>query len=195
MTGHARLPAGHAGRRHLVDRPVAVTRGEVNGPHCVDQDAGFEAESGSIERRRLHAVIGGEAADDDPADVAPAEEAFELGRCRLAGDRVAHREPGVAVLAVGALADPRPIDDESRMELRAPRAGDTVDRPDAAVAGEVGRRFGVPVLGVDNERATGRRRRDLGVDRRQDRDRAGHAEAAGRVGEVVLDVDDDQAAA
>src|SRR5439155_15902393 len=105
-----------------------------NGPHRVNQDARLEAEAGRVERRRLNAVVGREAADGDPGDVAVMQEALEFGRCRLAGHRIAHREPGVAVLAVGALADPRTVDDESRVELRAPRPGDAVDRPDAAVA-------------------------------------------------------------
>src|SRR5580765_6023118 len=133
MSGRARLPAGHAGGGHLVDGPVAVAGGKVDGPHGVDQDAGLEAEPGRVEGRRLHAVVGGQAAHGDASDVALAEEALELGRRRLARDRVAHREPGVAVFAVGALADPRSIDDESRMELGAPGAGYAVDRPDASV--------------------------------------------------------------
>src|SRR5688572_32111602 len=50
-------------------------------------------------------------------------------------------EAGVAVLAVDALADARRVkrDLEQRVQLRAPRAADAVDRPHAAVPGEVRR--------------------------------------------------------
>ena len=81
------------------------------------------------------------------------------------------------------------------MELRAPRVGDAVDRPDAAVLREMGRRRRVPVLGRHDDRAVVAGHRDLAVDRRDDGVAAGHAQAAGRIGEIVLDVDDDEGGA
>ena len=79
-----------------------------------------------------------------------------------------------------------------RVELRAPRVGDAMDRPEAAVLREMRGRLGVPVLGEDDEAAGDGRHRDLAVDRRDDRVAAGDGQAARRIGEVVLDVDDDQ---
>ena len=120
----------------LVEGPVAVARLEVDGGDGVGRDGRPEAEPERVERGRLDAVVGRQADDDDRLDAAVAEDVLELGRDRLAGDRVAHREAGVAVLAVGALADARRVvgQRERRVELRAPRAADAVDRPDAAVA-------------------------------------------------------------
>ena len=147
-----------------------------------------------VERRRLDAVVGGEAHQDDPLDALGAEEALELGRGGLAVDRVAHREGRVAVLALGALADPERVigDDQVRMELRAPRVGDAVDRPDAAVLREMWRRRRVPILGRHDDRAVVARRLDLAIDPRDEGRSVGHAQAAGRIGEIVLDIDHDE---
>ena len=78
------------------------------------------------------------------------------------------------------------------MELGPPRLVHAVDRPGPAVLGEVRRDRRVPVLRVDDQRVGSPRGADLGLDRRQDRRRAGHGEAACRIGEVVLDVDHDE---
>ena len=67
-----------------------------------------------------------------------------------------------------------------------------MDRPDAAVLREVGRVLGMPVLGQDDVGAGGSRLRDLAVDGRDDLLAGGHVQAARGVGEVVLDVDDDE---
>ena len=127
-------------RAHLVERAVAVARLEVDGRDRVGQDVGLEAEPGGVERRRLDAVVGRQADDDDAGDGGGAQERLELGGDRLPADRVAHREARIAVLAVGALADPRRVVGECqvRVELRAPRARHAMDRPDAAVLGEMG---------------------------------------------------------
>ena len=94
-----------------------------------------------VDGGRLDAVVGGEPGDDDGVDAGVAQEALELGRDGLAGHGVAHREARVAVLAVDALADPRRVIGECQIgvELRAPRVRDAVDRPDAAVLGEMRR--------------------------------------------------------
>ena len=75
------------------------------------------------------------------------------------------------------------------MEFRAPRLRDAVDGPDAAVLGEVRSVGGVPVLRVGHGRPRNQRAFDLGVHERDDLVAAAHAEAAGRVGEVVLEID------
>ena len=75
------------------------------------------------------------------------------------------------------------------MKLRTPGPRYTVDRPDAAILGKVGRRLGVPVLGVDDQRVTSEGLPDVGVHSRQDVAGPGHREAARGVGKVVLDVD------
>ena len=67
-----------------------------------------------------------------------------------------------------------------------------MDRPDAAVLGEVRSVGRVPVLGVGDRRAGGEGPLDLGVDDRHDLVAASDRQAAGRIGEVVLDVHDDQ---
>ena len=50
----------------------------------------------------------------------------------------------------------------------------------------------MPVLGVDDDRAGPLRRLDRVVDPRDDLERAGDRQATRRIGEVVLDVDDDE---
>src|SRR5205823_252072 len=71
----------------------------------------------------------------------------------------------VAVLAPGALAEDHGVagDVEVRVKLGAPRAGDAVHRPHAAVLGEVRRGLRVPVLGVHDQGADRAGRGDLGV--------------------------------
>ena len=160
-----------AGQRARVDRsstPAAwhssSARSAVAALHVhrgdrVGQDGGHEAEQPGVERGRLHAVVGRQARDDDVVDRARPEDPGELGRDGLARARVAHRERGVAVLAVGALVDDPRVRRhvEVRVEGRAPRVLDAVVGPDPAVLREVRRVLGMPVLGEHDERA-GRRR-------------------------------------
>ena len=207
----AQQPADHAAARshritvrhsvdarlaHLVDRPLAVAGLEVDRGDRVGQDRGLEAEADRVEGRRLDAVVGGEADDHDALDAsarAGAPRARSGSVSPLTGSRIV--KPGVAVLAVDALADPGRIvgHDQARVQLGAPRARDAVDRPDPAVLREMRRRLGVPVL---RERRRSRRcSRAISISRliaRDDRVAAGHAQAAGRVREVVLDVDHEQ---
>src|SRR5262249_49128962 len=81
---------------------------------------------------------------------------------------------------------------EVRMERRPPRALDAMDGPDPPVLLEMRRRRWMPVLRVHDVPARLSRPTDLLVDYRDDLLPAPHREAAGRVGEVVLDVGDDQ---
>ena len=67
------------------------------------------AEPRGIQGGRLDAVVGGEADDHDSLDAPMAEQAVQIGRDRLAGGRIAHREAGIAIFSVGALADTRGV--------------------------------------------------------------------------------------
>jgi hypothetical protein len=78
------------------------------------------------------------------------------------------------------------------VQLRAPGALHAVDRPHAAVLGEVRRVRRVPVLRVHDERPGGPCGPDLVVDRGDHALAPRHVQAALRVREVVLDVDDDE---
>ena len=114
-----------------------------------------EAEPRGVERGRLDAVVGREAAARRRCRRRRRAAGLELGRDGLAGDRVAHREAGVAVLAVGALADPRRASGSARSGCSsAPHVSATQWTgqmpPSLAKCGR-GRR--VPVLGGDDERA------------------------------------------
>src|SRR5687767_6566367 len=185
-----RLPGHDARRSHLLDRPVAVPGGDLDRPNGVEEEIRLVAQPGRVEPGRLDAVVGGKAAHDDPLDTAVAEQLVELGGHGVAARRVTHREARVAVLPVHPLADSGALDAEVRMQLGAPCAADAVNGPDPAVLGEVRRRLGVPVLGVHHERLAGGRGPDLAVDDRHDGLALRDRQAARRIGEVVLEVDD-----
>jgi hypothetical protein len=78
------------------------------------------------------------------------------------------------------------------MQLRAPGALHAMDRPDATVLLEMGRRFRVPVLRVEDPCAGHFGGVDLRVDKRHYLFAALDVKVALRIGEVVLDVDDEQ---
>ena len=90
-----------ARRRRARGRPAAMASART---------VGLEAEPTRIERGRLDAVVGREADHDDPCST-PASRRRPRARSAIVSpvDRVAHREAGVAVLAVGALADARRV--------------------------------------------------------------------------------------
>src|SRR5688500_5313969 len=67
-----------------------------------------------------------------------------------------------------------------------------MNRPDAAVLREVGGRLRMPILCRHDERASIARVAHLAVDDLHDPLTTGHSEAARRIGEVVLEVDDDE---
>ena len=67
-----------------------------------------------------------------------------------------------------------------------------MDRPDAAVFLEMRGRLGMPVLGVEDGRAGRAGAVDLAIDERHDLLAALDVEAALGVGEIVLNVDDQQ---
>ncbi len=110
------------------------------------------------------------------------------------GHRVPDREAGVAVLAVAALADNAvPLEHlETGHQLCPPRAGDAVHGPRPAVGVEVRRAGRVPVLGEHDQRPGGAGGLDLGAQQPRQVLTAGDVQAPGRVGEVVLQVDDHQ---
>ena len=128
---------------HLVDGLVPVGRLEVDGGDRVRQDRRLEPEPLRIEGGRIDAVVRREPDDDDSLDRRrrAAARSSSVGVVSpVTGSRVV--KPGVAVLAVDALADPRRIVGECqvRVEGRAPGVGDAVDRPDPAVLREMRRR-------------------------------------------------------
>ena len=152
------------------------------------------AEADRVEGGRVHAVVGREPADDDPLDPASPEQPVELGRGRLAGHRVAHREPGVAVLAVRALPDPRRVlgDLQRRDGARRPSV------PATQWTGQIPPSFakcgvdlGMPVLGVDDGRAGAARPSAISSLIRGMISSAPATDSEPRrIGEVVLHVDD-----
>ena len=126
----------HAGVAHRVERALAVAGLEVDRGDDVAQDGRLEAEPQRVERGGVDAVVRREAAHDDRARRRRSRRmpSSSVGFVSpVTGSRIV--KPGVAVLAVGALADPRRVVGrrQAGMELRAPRVGDAVDRPDAAV--------------------------------------------------------------
>src|SRR5690606_5279640 len=120
--GRARLGDGGEGA-------LAVAGLEVDRPDAVEHDLGLVAEADGVERRLLHAVVGGQPDDDHPLDALLLEQLVEAGRAGLAGRQVGHRERRVPVLATGALVDHVVDGVEVLVELRTPGAADAVDRP------------------------------------------------------------------
>ena len=76
------------------------------------------------------------------------------------------------------------------MQLGAPGIDDAVDRPNAAILGEVRSMGGMPVLCVGDRGPGIEGSLDLGVHQRHDVRGALHRQASGRVGKVVLQVND-----
>src|SRR5690606_7466609 len=81
---------------------------------------------------------------------------------------------------------------EVRVKLGPGAPGDTVNRPDPAVLGEVGSGLGMPILGVDDGRSGSDGRPDLLIQIADGVLAIVDVEASGRVGEIVLDVDDNE---
>src|SRR5262245_31534974 len=78
------------------------------------------------------------------------------------------------------------------MQLRTPGLGHAVHGPDPAVLLEVRRRLGMPVLRVEDRRPSVPGLLDQVVDLVHHSLPAGHRQASRRIGEVVLDVDDEK---
>ncbi len=177
---------------HLFYRSFAVAGLEIDRSRRVEEYRGREARSGGVESRRLDAVVEGQPDDDDALDRVAAEQLGQPGRRSLAGLGVAGGEARVSVRLARAFSDRHSYDIESRVELGSPFASDTVDRPEPAVLVEVRRRFGMPILGVDDARARSPSVRDLPIDGADHPLAAGDVQVSARIGEVVLDIDDNQ---
>ena len=67
-----RAPERHP-RRPSLDRALAVAGLQIDGRDGIGEDGRVEAEASGVERRRLDAVVGGEADDDDALDAARRE--------------------------------------------------------------------------------------------------------------------------
>jgi 16S rRNA (guanine527-N7)-methyltransferase len=134
----------------LVEGGVAVAGLDVHGPHGVAHHLHLEPQVGGVAAGLLHAVVRGQAGDDQGVDPGLPEHPLQGRGPLLARHRVPSPEPGVAVLALRALVDDGPVDHQVGVELGPPRPLDAVVRPDPAGGGEVrgGRR--VPVLGVEH---------------------------------------------
>jgi hypothetical protein len=147
-----------------------------------------------IDRRIGNAVVRRETRDHERICVPRAEDRFEPRRGHVAALGIANAESRVSVTAVLTLANDRRAlgDAEPRVELRSPRISNAVDGPDSAVLPEVRSDRGMPVLRVYDRRAAIEGALDLTVQERNDLLAASHVQAAPRVGEIVLHVDDDQ---
>src|SRR5256885_5125206 len=182
----------HAGLLDLAQGALAVARGDVDRPGGLDEDVGVEAFAHRVEGGVLDAVVGSEPRDHDVVDTAIAEELLEPGLAPLARRQMRDAEPRVAVLRSLGLVDDVAGHFEVGGELGAPRVVNAVDRPLAPVLGEVRRLGWMPVLRVDDGDTGGAGPVDLAVDDRHHVLAALHVEAAFRVGEVVLHIDDDE---
>src|SRR5262245_51079122 len=123
-----------------------------------------------------------------------AQERFEPGGGGGTRSRVAHAEGRVAVLAAYTFADKlyRLRQVQLWMEGRAPAVSEAMYRPDASVFREVGRDRRMPILGQNDCRSARLCSADFPVDDRHHPLAAGHVEAPGRIGEVVLNIDDEK---
>ena len=90
-----------AGPLHLGEGALAVAGRDLHGPDAVDQDVSLIAQRERVEDGRPHAVVGGEAPDDDPPDPVAPQEAVELERGD--GERaLAEMEQAGAILVGGS---------------------------------------------------------------------------------------------
>src|SRR5207247_3728916 len=63
----------------LVDGVVAVTRVEFHGSDAFQEDDSVEPLGRTVQRGLLHAVVGGQAQDDQPFDPPGPEDRFQAG--------------------------------------------------------------------------------------------------------------------
>ena len=148
-----------------------------------------------IEGGLFDAPVESQADDDHPLAATLLEHSAQGRWSLLTGHGIAHREPRIAVLAVGAVLDDGTRDFEAGVELRPPSALDAVHRPDASVLLEVRGRLGVPVLGVDNEGAGRHGPHHFDIDSGDDSVSTLDEQASVGVGEVVLHVYNDESGA
>jgi len=164
----------------------------VDSPDAVGQHLHREPEHAGVARRFDDAVVGSQSADHESLDAARSKEMFEKRRIRLSALGIAHAETGVPVPPIRTLADDLAVDPELGVEGGSPRVVHAMDRPDPAVGREVGRVLGMPILRVHDERPSVARPLELGIGDRGHVLSTRDVQAAIRVGEVVLDVDDQE---
>lgn len=168
---------------------------EVDGADGIDEDEGGEASTDGVESGVADAVVGGKAGNGNSGDCTVAQEGVEERIGGVAAGWVANGEARVAVLATRSLADDLAGNTQVGVELGAPSVPHAVDRPDTAILGEVGCVGGMPVLRVGDAGPGGPGLCDGVIDGRDDRVATGDGQAALGVGEVVLDIDDDEGGA
>src|SRR5829696_3137369 len=181
-----------AGVLDLTQGALAVARLGVDRPGRLGDDFGVESLAHGVERGLLDAVVRREPGDDDVLHAAILQYLLEVGVAPLAGRQVRDAEPRITVFGSRRLVDDLAGDLQVGRKLRPPRVVDTVHRPSTAVLRKVRGLCRVPDLGVDDRDAGGPRAVDLAVDDRHDFLAALDVEAALRVGEVVLHVDDEE---
>src|SRR6185437_14796592 len=155
----------------------------------IDQHAGRKPLHRSVFRGAAYAVIGGDANDVDPVDMALSEPVTQRGPAM-----VESAEPAVAGV-VGAFTEDRVEPDEIKIgvEFRAGGIGATVRRPRRDVI----RMFGEMVAGIDVEILRGHHvailgaAREVSVDGTRDGCPTGDGQCA-TFAKVILNVDDDQ---
>ena len=190
---HGSVQAERTPARRMASKARAPSPGwRSTARNGVDEDEGGEAAIGGVESGVEDAVVRRKATDDDRTDATFAEDGLKERAGRVAAGGVADGEAGVAVLAAGSLAHDLAHDAEVGVEFGAPGVLDAVDGPDASILLEVRSVGWVPVLRVDDASAGGLSGSDSVVEGRDDLVAATHGEAAAGVGEVVLDIDDDE---
>ncbi|MDP1847599.1 MAG: hypothetical protein Q8K79_07395 [Solirubrobacteraceae bacterium] len=117
-----------AGAGHLVQRALPVAGLDVDGGDRVDEHGDVEARAQRVEHRRLHAVVRGEAADEDAGDPGLAQQ---------------RRQPGGVEAGVGVGAERRGLVEQRPgqrrdvgVQLGAVGPGHAVRRPRPALLGE-----------------------------------------------------------
>src|SRR2546427_7049254 len=174
---------------HLLDRHLRVTRLQVDPTNRIAEHSDRQAPSESVERRRPHAVVRRQSANEQLI-------ALELVQCGLQIPSVVREclEPGVGVLLRihPFREDERRFrENEVRMEPRALRPLDAMRRPCAAKFLEVLRLPRMPISREEDWQAAAFEEGNRLVDARDDRIAVRHAEGPTRA-EIVLDVDDQE---
>ena len=165
---------------------------QIDRADAIGQHLHRESEHAGIARRFDDAVVRCKSTDHETLHAALAEEVFEERGVRLPTLRVAHAEPRIPVTSVGSLAHDLAFDAEVGMEGSTPRVVHAVDGPDPPVGGEVWRVLRMPILRVDDEGPSFQALAQLGVGDGWNLLSARHVQASTRIGEVVLDIDDQE---
>src|SRR5438876_833998 len=174
---------------HLLNRHLRVTRLQVDPANRIAEHSDRQAPSESVERRRPHAVVRRQSANEQLIDL-------ELVQCGLQIPSVVRErlESGV-----GILLRVHPLRDDQRslrksevgMESRTLGPLDAMGWPRAAKFLEAFRLPRMPISGEEDRQVPALEEGDRLVDSRDDRIAVRHAKRA-TWAEIVLDVDDQE---